>query len=246
MATSSYDNLISTLESTINYNLAEIDFLERSTNIDDIERAKTLRAENDKINEGITQINANTSEFNENVNLINDLTSYTTDILNSESILTSDRLAKMKNESTNKMRMVEINNYYANKYNDQSEIMKIIILTCIIVLFLWYVNNIVQSSIFYVLIAVVVAVSCVVIFWKSYYLILRNNIDYDQFDFDIKSDILPKIDTTIPSGSSGPTRLSAGDTGAKNCANADCCIAPEYYSFKTAKCYSSILAAAYA
>lgn len=245
MATS-YDNIISTLQSTINYNIAEINSLEGSTNSNDVARIQTLTDENKKLNDGINQIKNNGANLNDNIQTINELTAYSTDIINSESILTSDRLAKMKNESNNKMRLVEINNYYANKYNDQSEIMKIIILTCVIVLVLWYINTIVQSSIFYLLIAVVVAIGVIVVFWKSYYLMLRNNIDYNQYDFEMKSSKLPKIDTSIPSGSSGPSHMSFGDTGAKGCVNSDCCIAPEYFSFKTGKCYSSIIAATYA
>jgi hypothetical protein len=247
MAATSYDNIIRTLELTIEYNLAEIISLE-STNNNGENNAKIqeLKDNNIELTAGINQINANAGELDDNIQTINDLTNYTSGIITSESILTSERLAKMKNESSNKMRMVQINNYYANKYNDQSEIMKIIIVTCVIVLILWYINTIVESSIFYVLIAIVVAIGVIIIFWKSYYLMLRNNIDYNQFDFDVKPTKLPKIDSKIVSGTTGPSSMSAGDTGARTCSNSECCIGPEYFSFKTAKCYSSIIAAAYA
>jgi hypothetical protein len=241
----SYGNILSTLTSTIEYNAAEIASLEGSTNSDDVARIQKLTDENKKLNEGILQIQSDTSTLNENIDTINELTAYTSSIIESESILTSDRLAKMKSESSNKMRMVEINNYYANKYNDQSDIMKIIIFTCIVVLFLWYINTIVESSIFYVLIAIVVAIGVIIVFWKSYYLMLRNNIDYNQFEFDVKPAKLPKIDTKIQ-GTTGPSRISKGDAGAKGCINEACCTGPEYYSFNTGKCYSSIAGATYA
>lgn len=241
MATSSYDNIISTLQSTINYNLAEINSLQGSSNSDDIARVQTLTNENKELNDGILQIQSSTSDLNENIATINDLTMYTSDIIKTESDLTSERLAKMKNESTNKMRMVGINNYYANKYNDQSEIMIIIIVTCLSILILWYINTIVQSSIFYVLIAIVVSVGVITIAWKCYYLIMRNSIDYNQSDFDIKSKNLPEID--ILRGATG-TLMTAGSTGSKDCENEKCCIAPEYYSFKNGKCYASAAAAA--
>ena len=237
----SYNNIISVLQSTIKYNIAEIDSLEGSTNSNDVARIQKLTDENKQLQYGIDQIHSNTTDYNDKIDIINDLTMYTSSIINDESELTSERLAKMKNESSNKMRMVEINNYYANKYNDQSEIMKIIIVTCVIVLILWYINTMVQSSIFYVLIAIVVAIGSIVIFWKSYYLMLRNNIDYNQFDFDVKSSKLPEID--ILHGATG-TLMSSGSTGAANCANADCCISIDYYSFKNGKCYSSAAAAA--
>ena len=242
-APTSYDKILSTLRSTIKYNIMEIESLKGSSNSDDIERIQELIDENKKLNEGITQIEENTNELNDNINTINALTEYTSDIIESETILTSERLAKMKSESSNKMRMVEINNYYANKYNDQSDIMKIIIFTCIVVLFLWYINTIVESSIFYVLIAIVAAIGVIVVFWKSYYLMLRNKVDYNQFDFDIKPAKLPKINTLIP-GTTGPSRISKGDTGGKGCVNEACCISIDYYSFKNGKCYSSAAAAA--
>jgi hypothetical protein len=246
MAATSYDNIIRTLELTIEYNLAEINSLESTNSDENNEKIQALKNKNIELTAGIKQIRENAGELDDNIQTINDLTNYTSGIIQSESILTSERLAKMKNESSNKMRMVQINNYYANKYNDQSEIMKIIIVTCVIVLILWYINTMVQSSIFYVLIAIVVAIGIIIIFWKSYYLILRNNIDYNQFDFDVKTTKLPKIDSKIVSGSTGASRMSAGDKDAKTCSNSECCIGPEYFSFKTGKCYSSTVAAAYA
>jgi hypothetical protein len=163
------------------------------------------------------------------------------ELLESNNTRLSDLLANFTDEPKNKMRLVEINNYYANKYNDQSEIMKIIIVMCVIVLILWYINTIVQSSIFYVLIAIVVAIGCIIIFWKCYYLMLRNNIDYNQYDFDVKSSKLPEID--VLRGATG-TLMSSGSTGAKSCQNQECCISPDYYSFKNGRCYSSAAAAA--
>jgi hypothetical protein len=240
-----YDNIIDTLEKTINYNLAEIASLKDSTDPDDINRTAKLIDDNTKLQKGISDIQNISTNLDEKIETINELTMYTSGIIESESILTSERLAKMKNESNKKMRMVEINNYYANKYDDQSEIMKIIIVTCVIVLFLWYINTMVQSSIFYVLIALVVALGVIIVFWKSYYLMLRNNIDYNQFDFDVKPEKLPKIDTNITAGATGISSMSADDKDAKTCENAECCTVPDYFSFQTAKCYSSMAARVY-
>jgi hypothetical protein len=239
--TTSYSNIIPTLEKIIEYNINEMNRV--GTNDDSYEE---LLAETTKLKDAIDELKKTTEDVNFQRTENNRLTKYTSDIINKEAELTTDRLAEIKNESNNKMRLVEVNNYYGSKYNDQSEIMKIIILTCVIVLILWYINTIVQSSIFYVLIAIVVAIGCIVIFWKSYYLMLRNNIDYNQYDFDVKSSKLPNIDTSILSGSTGPSSMSYGDTGSKGCVNEVCCISPEYFSFKTGRCYASAAAAAYA
>ena len=236
----SYEDIIKIVRNKINRNIKEI---ERTV---DTSIKQELLSENITLENGINQMLETTQNLDAQITKMNELTKYTSDIIENEAESTTNRLAEIKNDSNNKMRLVEVNSYYGSKYNDQSEIMKIIIVTCVIVLILWYTNTIVQSSIFYVLIAIVVAVGCIIIFWKSYYLMLRNNIDYNQYDFDVKSSKLPNIDTSILSGSSGPSRMSSGDTGSRGCVNEVCCIAPEYFSFKTGRCYASAAAAAYA
>ena len=70
----SYNNIISVLQSTIKYNIAEIDSLEGSTNSNDVARIQKLTDENKQLQYGIDQIHSNTTDYNDKIDIINDLT----------------------------------------------------------------------------------------------------------------------------------------------------------------------------
>ena len=146
-----------------------------------------------------------------------------TNIITSETELNNKRLENVNNEQNNKMRLVEINSYYGKKYSEQNKIMKIIIIVCVIVLILWIVDSKqllpIPSFIFTILISLSITIGTLLIFYHCYYLILRNNVDFDQIDFDIPISKLPKIDTLTRSGGAiGSTGSSAGI-----CTNQECC-----------------------
>lgn len=149
-------------------------------------------------------------------------------IIKEETQNNNKSLESVENEKNNKMRLVEINSYYEKKYSDQIKIMKIIIVTCVVSLILWLIDSSqflpIPSFIFTILISVSIAIGSITVFYKCYDLFMRNNIDYDQFDFDIPTNKLPKIDTTKMvglTGSTGPTQTQ--DESSKQCVNDECC-----------------------
>ena len=150
---------------------------------------------------------------------------YVNKIINDETQNDNERLKSIENEKSNKMRLVEINSYYEKKYNSQIKIMKIIIVTCVLSLILWLIDSShflpIPSFIFTILISVIVAFGLIVVFYECYDVFIRNNIDYDQFDFDIPTNKLPKIDTKKMVGLTGST----GPQGesSKQCVNEECC-----------------------
>ena len=161
-----------------------------------------------------------------------------TDIIASETDINNKRLESVNNEQNNKMRLVEINSYYGKKYNEQNQIMKIVIIVCVVVLILWFVDSKeylpIPSFIFTILISLSITIGIFVIFYKCYYLIIRNNIDFDQIDFDIPISKLPKIDTTLPG-----SRTSASGSGSSNsCINDACC--PAGFAYNTELNYCTI------
>lgn len=139
----------------------------------------------------------------------------------------NDMIEGQKEETINKIRMVEINNYYSKKYNAQSEIMKIIIFISVLILILWYIDSSqltpFPSAIFTTLISVILAVGIIVISFKVYYLLMRNNIDFDQMDFYFKNTNMPKIE--IDATGLGATGAYTSDSGysGNNCYNDECC-----------------------
>jgi len=149
------------------------------------------------------------------------------DIITSQKEINEKRVDSIKIEQNNKMRLVEINSYYGKKYKAQSEIMKIIILISVISLILWIVDSKqllpIPSFVFTILISLSVTIGAIVIFYKCYYLILRNNVDYDQIDFDIPLDKLPPIDTDPNRKLRGPTGDIGSSSSSDGCQNDECC-----------------------
>ena len=93
-------------------------------------------------------------------------------------------LSGLEEDKSNKMRLVEINNYYGKKYEFQTEIMKIIILTCIPVLIIsillkkGFIPNMIATG----LIIIVISVGLIVTGHKVIDLNKRNKFNFDQYD----------------------------------------------------------------
>jgi hypothetical protein len=193
-----------------------------------------------KMYEQINQVNA----FYDNgllaTSQIEDNQQNATQLIASETEINNERLESVSNEQNNKMRLVEINSYYGKKYNEQNQIMKTVIIVCVVVLILWFVDSKqylpIPSFIFTILISLSITIGIFVIFYKSYYLIIRNNIDFDQIDFDIPISKLPKIDTTL---ASSLTSSSASGSGSSNiCTGSECC--PPGFGYNTELNYCTL------
>jgi hypothetical protein len=96
----------------------------------------------------------------------------------------SNTLDGLQQEKSNKMRLVEINNYYGKKYEFQTDIMKIIILTCVPVLVIsillkkGFIPNLIATG----LIILIVAAGVIAVTRKIMDLNRRNNFNFDQYD----------------------------------------------------------------
>jgi hypothetical protein len=96
----------------------------------------------------------------------------------------SNTLDGLQQEKSNKMRLVEINNYYGKKYEFQTDIMKIIILTCVPVLVIsillkkGFIPNLIATG----LIILIVAAGVIAVARKVMDLNRRNNFNFDQYD----------------------------------------------------------------
>lgn len=96
----------------------------------------------------------------------------------------SSTLDGLQQEKSNKMRLVEINNYYGKKYEFQTDIMKIIILTCVPVLVIsvllkkGFIPNLVATG----LIIIIIAAGVIAVARKVIDLNRRNSFNFDQYD----------------------------------------------------------------
>ena len=106
-------------------------------------------------------------------------------IVESELNKSKKRLELLEEEKNNKIRLVEINTYFGDKYAEHSQLMKIIIFTLIPIILLTLLNNrsLLPNVIYYGLL-VIIALIGGYFFWKRYAsIIMRDNMNYQEYDW---------------------------------------------------------------
>jgi hypothetical protein len=115
-------------------------------------------------------------------------------------------LATLQEEKNNKLRLVEINNYFGDKYAEHANLMKIIIFTLVPVIILAIINSkgYLPNTIYYILIAIIALIGGIFFWIRFFSIISRNNMEYKSYDFyfdasggDVSSDI---IDNSLDTG----------------------------------------------
>jgi hypothetical protein len=95
------------------------------------------------------------------------------------------RLQELEEAKNNKIRLVEINDYYGEKYAEHSNLMKIIIFTLIPIIFLAFLFNrgFIPSFIYYLLLLIIIIVSIIFLWYRLWSIWSRNNMNYQAYDF---------------------------------------------------------------
>jgi len=95
------------------------------------------------------------------------------------------RLETLEAEKNNKVRLVEINDYYGDKYAEHSQLMKIIIFTLVPVIILALLNNkgILPNTPYYILLVIVSVIGAIFFWYKFASIIMRDNMNYQEYDW---------------------------------------------------------------
>ena len=152
-------------------------------------------------------------------------------IVESEMNQSKRRLELLNMEKNNKIRLVEINNYYGDKYAEHGNLMKIIILTLvpIIILALLNKNGLLPNSIYYGL-AVIITFIGGYFFWIRFgSIITRDNMDYQTYDWYFD----PASAPTAGASSDDPW-ASLDSLGT--CIGQDCCSPGQLYDETLDQC----------
>jgi hypothetical protein len=173
-------------------------------------------------------------------NLVNDMTNI--GIVESELKNAKAQIQVLQTEKNNKTRMVEINKYYSSNYENHSEVMKIIIFTCIpIILFAALGNReIISSYITTILISISLGIGLIFLFFKIKDIAFRDNMNYDEYAYNKVSGI-SKEDDDDSSSNPWDSRLSVNITNKKwddkfGCFGQDCCADGTSFNSDTNKC----------
>ncbi len=129
-------------------------------------------------------------------------------------------LASLREDKSNKVRLVEINNYYGRKYEYQTDIMKIVIMACapILVISILLKKGFIPETISTGLIVIVIVAGIIAVARKVTDLNRRNNMNFDQYDmpFNPHAVSISKTENTNLADSSRMSTYSS-------CIGASCC-----------------------
>ena len=143
------------------------------------------------------------------------------------------RLELLEEEKNNNIRLVEINNYYGQKYSEHSDLMKNIIYILIPVLIFSLLKNkgILPDSIYYILVIIITVIGSFFLWKKFLSIYSRDSMNYQEYNwyFDAKS--APGVNS---SNNSDPWASSNGMGGT--CMGEACCPTGLTYDASTNQC----------
>jgi hypothetical protein len=144
------------------------------------------------------------------------------------------RLAILEAEKNNKIRLVQINDYYGNKYAEHSNLMKIIIFTLVPVILLAILNNkgILPNTIYFILIVIIAAIGGYFFWIRFGSIITRDNMNYQSYDWYFDASKAPSA-----SGSSDSDPWASTNVGS--CIGSACCSDGQTYDESLDQCLGS-------
>ena len=165
--------------------------------------------------------------------------SYALAIIEKELKESRRKLEIMQQEKMNKIRQVEINEYYSDKYKTHTYLMQVIVLTLIpiIILTLLYSRGILPDTPYYVLLILVLVVGGYfsLTIWLS--ITKRNNMNYDTYDFYFDASNAPSPSTDASNNSDPWT--SSSSSSSNECSGAECCDTDMTYDSSNNICVES-------
>ena len=167
-------------------------------------------------------------------NLVNDLTNL--GIVESELNNAKKQIEVLQTEKNNKLRMVEINKYYSLNYQNHSDIMKIIIVTCIPIIIIAALGNreLIPSSISTLLISICLGIGLIVMFFKVKDLSFRDNMNYEAYNWGT-----PSNSSSSSSEDEDPFGVEIKDKSwddSFGCFGEDCCSEGTVWNSDANKC----------
>ncbi len=151
-----------------------------------------------------------------------------------------NQLLGMQKDKYKKLRMVEINTYYGDRYADHSSMMKSIVIICAVIILITIIFNkgFLPEGIYYLMLIIIIVVSVVILWYKYVLLISHDRMNYDEYDWGFNPDTAPKYDTTNPSGTN-PWASASATPPSLTCVGSNCCNDGMTYDYTNNVCVVS-------
>jgi hypothetical protein len=144
------------------------------------------------------------------------------------------RLQFLEAEKNNKIRLVEINDYYGDKYAEHGALMKVVIFTLVPIIILAILNSkgILPNTVYFILLAIIAAIGSY-FFWVRFgSIITRDNMNYQEYDWYFDANAAPTSNTT------DETDPWASSTSMGTCVGDACCSDGQTYDESLNQCVS--------
>jgi len=145
-------------------------------------------------------------------------------ILEKELNSSKKKLKILEEQKNNKIRLIEINDYYGQRYSEHSELMKIIIFMMLPIIVLALLNKygILPFKIFIILMIIIVVIASFKL-WKIFAsIITRDNLNYQEYSWYFNA-------ATAPSNISTSDDPWATNTNLGTCIGENCCSEGQSY-----------------
>lgn len=155
-------------------------------------------------------------------------------IVESELNKAKKRLEILEEERNNKIRLVEINEYYGDKYEEHAQLMKIIIFTLIPVILLSFLyNKGILPSMIYRFLIIVISIIGAIYLWRRYAsIITRDNMNYQEYDWYFDPNAAMSGSATV-----APDPWLSRTSGISGtCIGQSCCSTGQVYDTTSNKC----------
>ena len=159
------------------------------------------------------------------------------DIVEKELNTSKNRLKVLEEEKNNKIRLVEINDYYGQKYAEHSDLMKIIVIMLIPILILAILFNkgILPEKVYYILIGIVAIIGGVFIWRTILSIMMRDPMNYQAYDWYFNPDTAPTSTSTSSTDPWASTKI----INSLTCVGDDCCSDGLVYDSTLNQCITS-------
>jgi len=142
------------------------------------------------------------------------------------------RLAIIEEDKNNKLRLIEINTYYGDRYGDYAEMMKTIVFVCLPIILLAYLSKLgfLPPQIYNILLIILIVFIVIYMFWKVFYLNFHDNMNYQEYNWAVNTAKYPKYTET--SGVS----INPWSSTPSTCVGETCCVCGSSFDSTLNRC----------
>ena len=163
---------------------------------------------------------------------------YAIDIIEKQLAIERGRLAKLQEDKSNKLRMVEFNSSYASQYQAQTQILKTIAFWCLPLIVIIVVSNqgLISSNVANVLMAITMLIGGSIIVLMIIDSLNRDNMNYNEYSWFFNPN---NVDTSTTSSDTRDPWIAPVIAGT--CVGQECCSDNQTFNTDNNKCEDNVI-----